>query len=390
MNIWRRFPSVTAQNLTLAVVLGGTVAAAVGVAAVVALPHSVTANQRGAFIRDIALTGLVSVALITLIVWSAASNMARPMRDLLAFVRAVAGGDLRGRVDIAGRDELAQIADAVNQMNATLADQIAGMNALAEALGRSSGELAQLSSDLDGDAQRVVGSSAAMNATSGHAHEEVQSVSAAVEELSASVSEIALSASTAAQVSSDGVDVAAQTNSTVARLGESSGAIAEVIRAITAIAEQTNLLALNATIEAARAGEAGKGFAVVAGEVKELAAQTATATEDIGRRITAIQQDSQDAVAAIERISGIIVKVNELQTTIATAVEEQSATTSEIGRGVIDVAGGFDNLSTGIAQISESAERATHGAARTRELAADLRETAGKLHTAAAAFQLPV
>ena len=118
------------------------------------------------------------------------------------------------------------------------------------------------------------------------------------------------------------------------KLGESSQEIGNVIKVITSIAQQTNLLALNATIEAARAGEAGKGFAVVANEVKELAKQTAKATEDIGRKIEAIQVDTKGAVAAIEEIGTIINQINDISNSIATAVEEQTVTTNEIGRSV--------------------------------------------------------
>src|SRR5439155_15096531 len=162
----------------------------------------------------------------------------------------------------------------------------------------------------------------------------VTTVSTAAEEMGASIKEIAKNANEAARIATSAVKVAERTNTTVAKLGESSAEIGNVVKVITSIAQQTNLLALNATIEAARAGEAGKGFAVVANEVKELAKQTAKATEDIGRKIVAIQTDTKGAVEAIGRIGAIINQIHDLQNTVASAVEEQTATTNEIGRNV--------------------------------------------------------
>ncbi len=181
-----------------------------------------------------------------------------------------------------------------------------------------------------------------MSAAAEQVSKSVQTVAASAEEMTASIKEIARNAHEAARVATSAVRVAEVTSGTISKLGDSSIEIGKVIKVITSIAEQTNLLALNATIEAARAGEAGKGFAVVANEVKELAKETAKATEDISRKIDAIQGDTTEAVKAIKEIRGIIGQVNDISTTIASAVEEQTATTNEIGRNVAQAAAGRD------------------------------------------------
>jgi methyl-accepting chemotaxis protein len=190
--------------------------------------------------------------------------------------------------------------------------------------------------------------------------------------MSASVKEIAKNANDAARVATSAVKVAEDTNRTVAKLGESSVQIGKVIKVITSIAQQTNLLALNATIEAARAGEAGKGFAVVANEVKELAKQTAVATEDISGKIEAIQSDTKSAVSAIAEIAKVIGQINDISNTIASAVEEQSATTNEIARNATEAAKGSVDISKNITSVSTAAKSTTEGANNTLAAAQEL------------------
>jgi len=177
-------------------------------------------------------------------------------------------------------------------------------------------------------------------------------------------------------VATSAVKVADKTNAIVAKLGESSAEIGNVVKVITSIAEQTNLLALNATIEAARAGEAGKGFAVVANEVKELAKQTARATEDISRKIEAIQDDTKGAVGAIAQIGTIINQINDLQNTIASAVEEQTATTGEISRNVTEAAKGSSEIAQNVTGVAQAARGTTEGASDTKKSADELSKMA--------------
>jgi methyl-accepting chemotaxis protein len=204
----------------------------------------------------------------------------------------------------------------------------------------------------------------------------------------ASIREISKSANEAARVARHAVAVANSTNQTITKLGDSSLQIGKVIKVITSIAQQTNLLALNATIEAARAGEAGKGFAVVANEVKELAKATAMATEEIGHRIEAIQGDSKAAVAAIGEIGTIINQINDVSNTIASAVEEQTATTNEIGRNVSEAARGTTEIARNIVGVATAAQNTTSGAVGTQKAATALHEMASSLQKLMAQFKV--
>jgi methyl-accepting chemotaxis protein len=206
-------------------------------------------------------------------------------------------------------------------------------------------------------------------------------VSSATEEMSVSIKEISKSANEAARIASTAVRVAEKTNATVAKLGESSTEIGNVIKVITSIAQQTNLLALNATIEAARAGEAGKGFAVVANEVKELAKQTAKATEDISRKIEAIQTDTKGAVEAIGQIGVIINQISDIQNTIASAVEEQTATTAEIGRNVSEAAQGSNKIAQNISGVAQAARGTLEGVSNSLNSAEELTRLAADLQS---------
>jgi methyl-accepting chemotaxis protein len=226
-----------------------------------------------------------------------------------------------------------------------------------------------------------------VSAASTEVDQNVQTVAAGAEEMSASIKEISRSATNAMKVAHQAVELSASTSQTMSRLEESSSEIGKIIKVITSIAQQTNLLALNATIEAARAGEAGKGFAVVATEVKELARQTARATEDIGRKVDSIQGETQAAVKAINQVSDIINQINDISNSIASAVEEQTASTAEISRNVASAAQSTTEISGNIARVASSAEQNSEGATQTKQAASELARMAAELQQLVSQFR---
>ncbi len=233
---------------------------------------------------------------------------------------------------------------------------------ISESLASASEELAATSLRMSANAEETSAQANVVSAGAEQVNRNLQTVATGTEEMSTSIKAIAKNAHESAKVATGAVKVAEDTNQIVSKLGDSSTEIGQVIKVITSIAQQTNLLALNATIEAARAGEAGKGFAVVANEVKELAKQTAKATEDISRKIEAIQGDTKSAVSAIGQISAVIRQVNDISNTIATAVEEQNATTNEMARNVGEAARGSGEITRNIAGVADAAKSTTHGA----------------------------
>jgi len=261
----------------------------------------------------------------------------------------------------------------------SLVDLMSTIGGMAVTIAASAEELTAVSQQLTGNAGDTAQQASAASTTSEQVSANVNVVAASSEEMMASIREISKSATEAARVAKAAVTIAETTNSTIHQLGTSSSEIGKVIKVITSIAQQTNLLALNATIEAARAGEAGKGFAVVANEVKELAKETARATEEIGQKIEAIQTDTQAAVRAIGEVSQIINQVNDISNVIASAVEEQTATTTEIGRNVTEAAMGTNEIATSISGVARSAQATMAGAADTQTSARSLSEMASKL-----------
>ena len=257
----------------------------------------------------------------------------------------------------------------------------------ATVLASAAQELTSVSQQMAATAEETATQANVASAAAEQVSKNVTTVSTGTEEMGASIREIAKSANEAARVATTAVKVADKTNAIVAKLGESSAEIGNVIKVITSIAQQTNLLALNATIEAARAGEAGKGFAVVANEVKELAKQTARATEDISRKIEAIQGDTKGAVEAIAQIGKIINQINDIQNTIASAVEEQTATTGEISRNVAEAALGSAEIAENITGVAQAAQSTTEGASNTKNSADELTKIALDLQKLVSEFK---
>jgi len=298
---------------------------------------------------------------------------------MLEVVNAAAQGDLSKEIMVEGDDVMGQMADGLKTFFADLRKSISEIGETAKDLTMASENLQQLSQQMGTNAEETSVQGGVVSNAANEVSNNVQTVASAVEEMSASIKEIAQNTSEAANVGSSAVKVAEETNTTIGKLGESSGKVGQVIKVITSIAEQTNLLALNATIEAARAGETGKGFAVVANEVKELANQTAKATDDISQKIQAIQTDTESAVSAIGEITDVINRINEFQGTIASAVEEQTATTGEIGRNITDAAHGSSEIAKNLEGVAEAAQSTTEGANNTSQAAGDLSEMATQL-----------
>jgi methyl-accepting chemotaxis protein len=307
--------------------------------------------------------------------------------SILKVVQSAAKGDLTQEIPVRGEDAVGQMGEGLNEFFSNLRTSVAAIARNSQGLTEASEQLNAVSQQMSANAEETSSQANVVTAASDEVNQNLQTVATATEEMSASIRDIARNATDAAKVANTAVGVAHKTNLTVIKLGESSAEIGEVIKVITSIAQQTNLLALNATIEAARAGEAGKGFAVVANEVKELAKETAKATEDISRKIETIQTDTREAVAAIGTISGIINQINDISTTIASAVEEQNATTNEMSRNVSDAARGSGEITKNIAGVAEAAQSTSHGAGNSHKAAQQLAQMANDLKELTARFK---
>jgi len=308
--------------------------------------------------------------------------------EVTRVAKEVVAGQLGGQAVVKGiAGTWKDLTDNVNQMAANLTEQVKRIAKVAIAVNRSSEDLMTESQKMSVAAEQTSAQAESVSASSEQVSANSQSVATGVEEMTASIKEIAKNATDAARVATTAVTTAENTNETIAKLGQSSAEIGKVIKVITSIAQQTNLLALNATIEAARAGEAGKGFAVVANEVKELAKQTAAATEDISQKIEAIQDDTKGSVEAIGQITAIINQINDIQNTIASAVEEQTATTNEIARNVNQAAKGSTEITQNIVNVAEAAQSTTASANNTQKAATELSETATELQNLVSRFK---
>jgi methyl-accepting chemotaxis protein len=341
-------------------------------------------SARAIMIASLIIGVLLAAAIALLVIRLIKQQLA----TVVTALGAVADNNLTIPAEVRSRDELGRMAMAVNRARDGLRATVGSLTSGAHNLGASTQQLTGVTARIGESAREAAAQAGLVAAAAGDVSGSVQSVAAGSDEMGASFREIAQNANDAAQVASSAVGVAQNTNDTVAKLGTSSAEIGDVVKVITAIAEQTNLLALNATIEAARAGDAGKGFAVVASEVKDLAQETARATEDISRRVETIQADTSSAVEAIGEISQIIQRINDYQVTIASAVEEQTATTAEMSRSIGEAAEGSSTIATNINGVAHSAEQTSSTLVEADAAVSQLHRVAEELRGVAERFRV--
>jgi methyl-accepting chemotaxis protein len=344
-------------------------------------------------VMGLVVVAAVAVVLTLLIGFLLARNIGQPVAAMATAMTKLAGGDMSAAIPGNGRrDEVGDMAGAVlffkdnmektvglaaeqraeqarkEQRQKTVEDYI---RAFDQTVTGTLGTLSNSTDDLKATAHSMANTATETNAkatavatASEEASTNVQTVASAAEELSASIAEISRQVSESSRISAEAVSEADRTNQRVQVLSDAAQKIGDVVKLINAIAGQTNLLALNATIEAARAGEAGKGFAVVASEVKNLATQTAKATEDIAAQVTAIQGATGGTVEAIRGIAQTIGRINEIATGVASSVEQQGAATQEIARNVQQASAGTQEVSSNIAGVTQAAGQTGDAAER--------------------------
>jgi methyl-accepting chemotaxis protein len=362
------------------------------------------------------VAGILSLAIFAFVMLYIRFRIVLPLKAALSLAKAVATGDLTQTCSVVTTDEVGQLSHSLNQMCEDLRSTVGKIHGTANTLSTSSEALSSTATHMAAGAAETthqsnsVASAAGelstnminMSASTEQMTSNVKIVASAVEEMTASIGEIAKNAEQASNVAGSAAQLAEVSNASIGQLGAAADEIGQVIETIQDIAEQTNLLALNATIEAARAGDAGKGFAVVATEVKELAKQTADATEDIRARIEGIQSSTGRAVDSIGRISDVITRVNEVSRTIAAAVEEQSITTRKIAQNITQTSSAAQTVSVATSQsatatqeitrnigaVDHAAREAAQGASQTQTASGELSKLSAELLSLVGQFQV--
>jgi methyl-accepting chemotaxis protein len=354
----------------------------------------ILAEETAIRVETIALVGMIAGLVLALVLGFVLTlSITRPLVKGVSFAQALSNGDLTQRLDINQKDEVGMLAASLNlasgnlqQMFKQVADGVQTLSSASTELSAISRQMSQGAEATSGRANGVAaaaeqtsmnmgGVSAAMEQTTTN----LATVATASEEMTSTIGEIASNAEKARMVTSQAVDSAKRVSGTMDTLGTAAKEIGKVTETISAISSQTNLLALNATIEAARAGAAGKGFAVVANEIKELARQTAEATEDIKARIEGIQASAGNAVVDIGSVAEVIRQVNEIVSSIAAAIEEQSAVTKDIAANVAQASQGVDDANRNVAEASKAVNSMAQDVSEVNQAAGEISSSSAQI-----------
>lgn len=310
----------------------------------------------------------------------------RTLHQSLSIFESLARRDLTVRYKSDDTRDIDAVATTVNSALEAVTVTLQAVSKQVDTLVTASDALSGVSQQMSANAEETAAQAHVVSAASEQVAKTIQTVASSTEQMNVSIREVSRGSSEAAHVASQAVRLAESATGAMHRLADSSSNIGKIVEMIGSVAEQTNLLALNATIEAARAGEAGKGFAVVATEVKELAAETSRATEDISRKIQAIRSDATSAVEAIAQIQSVITKMSELQDNIAASLEAQSTTTAAIVRNLADGSRGAAEITSNIGGVAQAARGTSSGASDTRGAAEELSRMAAELRRHVAGF----